>query len=95
MIQHIGGLRKENSQGISGVIQNDYKIETLREEHYIVKEIGLSGDAPKQFIQAYFYTKNSKVKKDFSSSWIKYISKTAAKWYPHEPLIEYMINRIG
>jgi hypothetical protein len=95
MVQHRGGLRKENSQGNSGVILNEHKIEILREEHYIVKEIGLSGDAPKQFIHAYFYTKDSKVKKGFSSSWIKYISKTAAKWYPHEPLIEYMINRVG
>lgn len=95
MIQQRGGLRKENSQGISGVLLNEYKIETLKEENYIVKEIELSGDAPKQFIQAYFYSKDSKVKKAFSSSWIKYISKTAAKWYPHEPLIEFMINRIG
>lgn len=95
MIQDRGGLRKENSKGISGVILNEHKIETLKEEHYIVKEIALDGDAPKQFIQAYFYTKDSKVKKEFSSSWIRYISKTAAKWYPHEPLIEYMINRVG
>lgn len=95
MVQNRGGLRIERSQGISGVILNEHRIQTLKEEHYIVKEIALDGDAPKQFIQAYFYKKDSKVRKMSSSSWIKYISKTAAKWYPHEPMIEYMINRVG
>ncbi|MGN6637687.1 MAG: HipA domain-containing protein [Mucilaginibacter sp.] len=28
-------------------------------------------------------------------TWIPFIAKTAEKWYPHESVIEYMINRVG
>lgn len=70
-------------------------IEVLKENNYIVKNYDLDGDAPKQFIKAYFYEKGSIVKKTSSNSWHSYIAKTAEKWYPHESVIEFMINRIG
>src|SRR5690606_25903737 len=28
-------------------------------------------------------------------TWVSYIAKTGEKWYPHESVVEYMINRIG
>jgi len=58
-------------------------------------DYALDGDAPKQFIQAYFFEENSGVRKANPKTWHKYIAKTAEKWYPHESVIEYMLNRIG
>lgn len=89
------GLRIEKSQNSSGILQNTSKIPLLREEDYFVLEIGLDGDAPKQFIKAYFYEPDSGVKKRNRKTWIPFIAKSAEKWYPHESVVEYMINRIG
>ncbi len=90
-----GNLRIENSLNSSGKLLNINTIPLLKESHYIVKNYELDGDAPKQFIKAYFYEKDSSVRKVSSNSWLPYIAKTAEKWYPHESVIEYMINRIG
>ncbi|SDW84979.1 HipA-like C-terminal domain-containing protein [Hydrobacter penzbergensis] len=88
-----GNLRVEKSKACSLV--NEYAISLLKEDEYLVKNYELDGDAPKQFIKAYFYEEGSTVRKSSSSSWHSYIAKTAEKWYPHESVIEYMINRIG
>lgn len=89
------GLRVESSINSSGVIYKEYKIPLLKESDYIVKPYPLDGDAPKQFIKAYFPSDSDCVRKGASSSWCSYIAKTAEKWYPVESIIEYMINRIG
>lgn len=89
-------LTKEHSENCSGTLLNEGLIPTLKEDHYyIVQNQSLDGDAPKQFIRAYFYEEGSTVRKRSLNSWIPYIAKTAEKWYPHESVIEYMINRIG
>jgi HipA-like C-terminal domain len=90
-----GGLRKEYSQNSSGKIVNKQRIPLLKENDYIVKNRSLDGDAPKQFVKAYFYEPGGLVKKSSSGSWPSFIAKTAAKWYPHESVTEYMINCIG
>lgn len=90
-----GNLRYEKSQNHSGVLFHDRAIPLLKEQNYYVKDYKLDGDAPKQFIKAYFYEQDSTVKKASSSSWNSYIAKTAEKWYPHESVIEFMINRVG
>jgi hypothetical protein len=90
-----GNLRVEKSINSSGRLFNEHIIPLLKESDYIVKNRHLDGDAPKQFIKAYFYEEDSKVRRGSSSSWLPYIAKTAEKWYPHESVIEYMINRIG
>lgn len=90
-----GNLRKEQSIKSSGKLLNEQLIPILKEQDYIVKDYRLDGDAPKQFIRIYFYHENSTVRKSSSGSWVPYIAKTAEKWYPHESVIEYMINRIG
>ncbi len=92
------GLRKEKSTNCSGEINQRAMMSIIPELHnkkYIVKDISLDGDAPKQFIKAYLYEKASTIRKSSKSSWPSYIAKTAEKWYPHESVIEYMINRIG
>ncbi len=88
-------LRIEQSQNSSGVLQNFKKIPVLFENDYFVVNIGLDGDAPKQFIKAYFFEPDSRVRKRNRKTWIPFIAKSAEKWYPHESVIEYMINRIG
>jgi HipA-like C-terminal domain len=90
-----GNLRVENSINCSGRVFGERGIPLLKEKNYVVKQHHLDGDAPKQFIKAYFYEEDSRVRKASSGSWTSYIAKTAAKWYPHESVIEYMINRIG
>lgn len=90
-----GNLRVESSINCSGKLLNEQHIQVLKEHDYIVKNYDLDGDAPKQFIKAYFFEEGSIVRKASSSSWHSYIAKTAEKWYPHESVIEFMINRIG
>ena len=90
-----GNLRIETSINCSGKILNELSIPLLKEQEYVVKDIRLDGNAPKQFIKAYFYVEDSTIRKSSSSSWPSYIAKAAEKWYPHESIIEYMINRIG
>ncbi|PZX59368.1 hypothetical protein LV84_01399 [Algoriphagus ratkowskyi] len=88
-------LRKERSINCSGLLLNEGKIELIKPKHYFVENIPLDGDAPKQFIRLYKYTSNSGIRKENPKTWIPYIAKTAEKWYPHESVVEYMINRIG
>ena len=74
---------------------NEDIIPIIKEKNYLVKNIPLDGDAPKQFIHLYNYIPDSGIHKKNPKTWIPYIAKTAEKWYPHESVIEYMINRIG
>lgn len=90
-----GKLRIEKSISCSGKLLNESSISHLRKDHYYIKVIPLDGDAPKEFIKAYFYEEGSTVRRNSRSSWTPFIAKTAQKWYPHESVIEYMINRIG
>lgn len=89
------GLRIEKSINCSGVLLNEYRIPALSEKDYFVKNFELDGDAPKQFIKAYFHGEANCVKRRSPNSWCSYIAKTAEKWYPVESVTEYMINRIG
>lgn len=88
-------LRVEKSQNTSGVLLQMTKIPVLREDDYYVLDVGLDGDAPKQFIKAYFFEPDSGVRKSRPKTWIPFIAKSAEKWYPHESVIEFMINKIG
>lgn len=89
-------LRQEKSKNLSGVIYNQSKIPILREKDYLVEEdFRLDGDAPKQFIKAYIYKPRSGIRRKKTTTWIPFIAKSGAKWYPHESVIEYLINRIG
>ncbi|MCH7408495.1 HipA domain-containing protein [Belliella sp. DSM 111904] len=88
-------LRRERYHNNSGEILNESKIKTLKSKDYIVLDFPLDGDAPKQFIKVYEYLEDGKVKRGNTKTWNSYIAKTAEKWYPHESIIEYMINKIG
>ncbi len=88
-------LRKEISVNSSGSLLNFNLIPQLKKCNYHVKSFPLDGDAPKEFIRAYIYEEDSSIRKINTRTWPSYIAKTAEKWYPHESVIEYMINRIG
>lgn len=91
-----GHLRKEKSKNNSGRLLGENSIPLLKKENYFVKaDVPLDGDAPKQFIKAYFYEEGSTIRKNSRASWPSFIAKTAEKWYPHESVIEYMMNRVG
>lgn len=79
----------------SGLFLNEGAIEILREKDYCVEDRLLDGDAPKQFIRVYRFLPDSGIHRNNPRTWIPYIAKTAEKWYPHESVIEFMINRIG
>ncbi|WP_290795790.1 HipA domain-containing protein [Flavihumibacter sp. UBA7668] len=91
----MGNLRVEKSINNSGKLANKASIPLLKERDYYVKDYTLDGDAPKQFIKAYFYEKNSTTRKCSRRSWPGFIAKTAEKWYPHESVTEFMMNRVG
>lgn len=88
-------LRIESSKNYSGKIVNRNLILRLKESEYYVENKLLDGDAPKQFIRAYFFKKDSGVTKRNPITWNAYIAKSAEKWYPHESVVEFMINKIG
>lgn len=89
-------LRIEKSKSNSGEIFHWGRINHLKENHYyVIRDVALDGDAPKEFVKAYFYEKGGSVRKNAPKSWNQYIAKSAEKYYPHESIIEYIINRIG
>lgn len=88
-------LRTETSMHSSGLFLNEGAIEILRDRDYCVEDRLLDGDAPKQFIRVYRFSPDSGIHRKKTRTWIPYIAKTAEKWYPHESVIEFMINRIG
>jgi len=88
-------LRIETTIHTSGILFAQSKIPLLKEENYTIIQVPLDGDAPKEFIKAYIFEQNGSVRKSNPQSWHKFIAKTAEKWYPHESVIEYMINKIG
>jgi hypothetical protein len=95
MTQQHNQLRNELSMNCSGLVLNQETIPVIKPKHYIIENIPLDGDAPKQFIRVYKYTIDSSIRRSNPKTWIPYIAKTAEKWYPHESVIEYMINQIG
>lgn len=89
-------LRIEHSENYSGKLKRQEHIPCLEEtDYYIRPSPHLAGDAPKEFIGAYFYERGGKIFKSKPKSWNSYIAKSAVKWYPHESVIEFLINRIG
>ena len=70
-----------------------HSISTLKRNHYfVVDDISIMGDAPKELIQVYEF---GNVKKSSRNKWILYIAKTGQKWYPIESIMEFMMFRLG
>lgn len=86
-------LRVEKSIQYSGFIKSQ-AIYNLKNDNYYVVDVLLDGDAPKQYIKAYFYYPGRSQKINYKS-WDGYYAKFGGKSYPHESIMEYGINKIG
>lgn len=67
----------------------------LRKGYWKELDFSVGGDAPKNFIALYEYSKDSGIRKSNSKTWPKYIAKVGHKWYPLESINEYLFNQIG
>jgi len=95
MQKPVDKLRIEQSQNHSGELLNNGKIILLKSADYQIHDIQMDGNNPKQFIKVYQFNRDSLIRRQKSDTWTPYIAKTADKWYPHESVIEFMINKIG
>jgi hypothetical protein len=77
----------------SGYAPKPGMIRSVKKHHYfIITDITISGDAPKDFISYYHYGEGLKSK---PNTWPKFIAKHGHKHYPAEVITEYLLNRIG
>lgn len=63
-----------------------------RSNYFILKDVTIGGDAPKDFIRYYRYGTSHKAN---TQTWSLYIAKLGHKHYPMESITEYLMNRIG
>ena len=60
-----------------------------------VKDVTLTGDAPKGFVRLYEFQRDGRTRRRNPSTWPLYIAKTGHKWYPVESITEHLLNRLG
>lgn len=60
-----------------------------------IKDVTLTGDAPKGFVRLYEFERDGKVRRNNPATWPLYIAKTGHKWYPEESITEHLLNRLG
>lgn len=60
-----------------------------------IKDVTLTGDAPKGFVRLYEFQRDGKVRRNNPATWPLYIAKTGHKWYPVESITEHLLNRLG
>ena len=66
-----------------------------KQNYFIVKNITITGDAPKDFVRYYSYVRDGKVRKSNPKTWPLYLAKHGHKHYPMEAVTEHLLNRIG
>jgi hypothetical protein len=66
-----------------------------KHEYFIVTNIAITGDAPKDFIRYYQYKQDSNIRKINPKTWPLFLAKHGHKHYPMEAITEYLLNRIG
>lgn len=86
-------LRLEKSKQYSNNIKTNLIFE-LKNTNYYTVDVPLDGDAPKEYIKAYFYHKNCP-RKSNPAKWHGFYAKFGGKSYPHESITEFGINKIG
>lgn len=88
--KHIKAL---SINGYSGYNSKAGLIKTPKKhQYYIVKDITVTGDAPKDFIRYYHYGDGRKTK---PKTWPAFIAKLGHKHYPVESITEHLITRLG
>lgn len=63
-----------------------------KHQYYVVTDIAIAGDAPKDFIRYYHYGEG---RKSNPKTWPSYIAKLGHKHYPIESITEHLITRLG
>jgi hypothetical protein len=63
-----------------------------KHQYFIITNVTMTGDAPKDFICYYHYGIG---RKSNPTSWPRYIAKHGHKHYPVEAITEHLLNRIG
>jgi hypothetical protein len=69
-----------------------FQLEALKRGKYRVRDVAITGDAPKDFVQIYQYGMASRLN---VSNWPKFIAKVGHKWYPTESITEHFLTRLG
>jgi hypothetical protein len=88
--KHIKALEIKD---LSGFSPKPGSIPFIKKHHYfVVKDITITGDAPKDFIRFYQYGEGRKANPD---RWPLYLAKHGNKHYPIEAITEFLLNRIG
>ena len=86
-------MKIENYSGVN--LKLSEHVPRLKKGTWKVLDFSVGGDAPKNFIALYEYSRDSSVRKANSDTWPRYIAKVGHKWYPLESINEYLFNRIG
>ena len=63
-----------------------------KHQYFIVTDIAITGDAPKDFIRYYQYGTGCKAN---PKTWSLFLAKHGHKHYPMEAITEHLLNRIG
>lgn len=66
-----------------------------KHQYFIVTNIAITGDAPKDFIRYYQFQQDSEIRKSSPKTWPLYLAKHGHKHYPMEAVTEHLLNRIG
>jgi hypothetical protein len=66
-----------------------------KHQYFIVTNIAITGDAPKDFIRYYQYKQDSHIRKSKPKTWPLFLAKHGHKHYPMEAITEHLLNRIG
>ena len=86
-------LRQERSNQYSGKV-NIRAVRVLKHHHFYVVPRFLDGDQPKEYIRAYFHERGRR-QAGRPRCWPGYFAKFGGKSYPHESVIEFLINQVG
>lgn len=87
-------LKREEIINESGICVTDGQVRPISNDEYIVTDMSVGGDAPKDVIRVYEY-KRGEIRKDRENKWPLYIAKVGQKWYPNESITEHLMTRIG
>lgn len=66
-----------------------------KHQYFIVTNIAIAGDAPKDFIRYYQFKQDSQIRKSNPKTWSLFLAKHGHKHYPMEAITEHLLNRIG
>lgn len=96
---HLGATSRPDLEVVPPRQLNGYEgdrwrsvVPTFRKGRYVVKDIAITGDAPKNFVHVYEYGRGERRDPE---SWPAYIAKVGHKWYPMESITEQLLTRVG